>query len=139
MSVCNCGYLDGEISVQWWRIVCIFPEVTWRSCKPVRELLEICLGLCCTHSALQTTRGCCAATSPPRYPQLHSGINAPLCPQPSRSGSMGAILFSSTPHCQILRALIGAPPAVLPIRCSRAPAASSEVVSTRPHEFHTTM
>ena len=48
----------------------------------------------------------------------------------------GGILFSATPHYRIWRTPIGAPPAVLPIRYSRSPAASPEVTSARPHTFH---
>ena len=46
------------------------------------------------------------------------------------------ILFSATPHYQIWRTPIGAPPTLLPIRYSRSPAASPEVTSARLHTFH---
>ena len=48
----------------------------------------------------------------------------------------GAILFSATPHYQIWRTPIGAPPTLIPIRYSRSPAVSHEVTSARPHTFH---
>ena len=47
--------------------------------------------------------------------------------------SAGGIFFSATPHYQIWRTPIGAPPTLLPIRYSRSPAASPEVTSARPH------
>ena len=50
------------------------------------------------------------ATSPPRYPQLHSDTNAPLQPQTSPPVATGAILFSSIPHYQIWRTPIGEHP-----------------------------
>ena len=48
----------------------------------------------------------------------------------------GGILFSATPHYQIWRTPIGAPPTLLPIRYSRSPAPSPEVAFTKPHIFH---
>ena len=48
----------------------------------------------------------------------------------------GAFFPPATPHCQIWRTPIGAPPTLLPIRYSRSPAASHEVTSARPHTFH---
>ena len=48
----------------------------------------------------------------------------------------GGILFSATPHYQIWRTPIGAPPTLLPIRYSRSPAASLEVTSAGPHTSH---
>ena len=50
--------------------------------------------------------------------------------------STGEILFSATPHYQIWRTPIGAPPTLLPIRYSRSPAASPEVAFTGPHTSH---
>ena len=51
--------------------------------------------------------------------------------------AIGAILLTATPHYQIWRTPIGAPPAVLPIRHSRSPAASHEVTSANPtHSMH---
>ena len=48
----------------------------------------------------------------------------------------GGILFSATPHYQIWRTPIGAPPTLIPIRYSRSPAAYPEVAFTGPHTFH---
>ena len=50
--------------------------------------------------------------------------------------AIGAILLTATPHYQIWRTPIGAPPTLIPIRYSRSPAASPEVAFTSPHRFH---
>ena len=137
VRLCYCATLgtlmvaDSDTVNEFCRAVCVRDTGRVRSLHVGNSRAGLQLLPAASTANTHFLRHHCTATSPPRYPQLHSDTNAPLHPQTSPPVATGAILFSATPHYQIWRT-----PTLLPIRYSRSPAASPEVAFTGPHTFH---
>ena len=118
----------------------IYIDTVWRQRREelqtrTRVTQDLTRSVSHTHS--YRTRRRCTATSPPRYPELHSDMNAPSHPQTSPPLATFPTLFFATPACHFCHAPIRLRRTVVPMHHSRSLAASSEVTSTSPHIFHT--